>query len=283
MFTKKVVIFAVGSMFAAGATLASNVSFGQRAARWIAQNMDFIGPISGLVNAVVRAPDANRNNPVLSFQIDRSGSSPDNFRVGNPLQIAAYDAKYGVTQAAMSGTIDNSRSVVAQSGGQNTGGSLVSSGGGAIQFSGQVGDNQSNLNALAKSFLRDAKGVDNTDLLALLNSKGGAAGDFSTINIPSIVGNSLDKNSAADIPQILAAATNGDPLVSGSATGGQDASQNGGQNTDAGTTTPKPQGAATTNPVTAKVPLPGAAALLLIGLFGMLAGNRTRSSRRSIK
>ena len=285
MFTKKVILFAVGSMFVAGATLASNVSFGQRAARWIAQNMDFIGPISGLVNAVVRAPDANRSHPVLSFQTDRSGSSTDGFRGGNSLQIAAYDAKYGVTQAAMTGTVDNSRSIVQQSGAQNTGGSLMSPGGGAVQFNGQVGDNQSNLNALAKSFLRDAKGVDSSDLLALLNSKGGSAGDFSTINIPSIVGNSLDKNSAADIPQILAAATNGDPLVSGAATNGQDNAQNGGTgtNTAAGTTAAKPQSAATNNPVSAKVPLPGVAGLLLIGLFSMVAGARTRANRHKAK
>lgn len=285
MFTKKVILFAVASMFAAGATLASNVSFGQRAARWIAQNMDFIGPISGLVNAVVRAPDANRNNPVLSFQTDRSGSSSDGFRAGNALQIAAYDAKYGVTQAAMSGTVDNSRSIAVQAGTQNTGGSLMSPGGGAIQFNGQVGDNQSNLNALAKSFLRDAKGIDSSDLLALLNSKGGSAGDFSTINIPSIVGSSLDKNSAADIPQILAAATNGDPLVAGAATNGQDNAQNGGAGATAaaGTTAAKPQSAATDNPASAKVPLPGAAGLLLIGLFSMVAGARTRTNRRNVK
>ena len=280
MFTKKVIIFAVGSMFAAGATLASNVSFGQRAARWIAQNMDFIGPISGLVNAVVRAPDANRNNPVLSFQTERSGSTVGNFRTGNALQVAAYDAKYGVTQAAMSGTIDNSRSVVAQSNGQNTAGSLMSSGGEAIQFGGQVGDNQSNLNALAKSFLRDAKSTDSSDLLAMLNSKGGQVGDFSVINVPAIVSNSLDKNSAADIPPIPVAGTNVDPVLPGSAAGDQANGQNGA----AGTTAPKPQATSiASNTATAKVPLPGVAGLLLIGLFSMVAGSRSRSSRRFVK
>ena len=274
MFTKKVILFAVGSMFAAGATLASNVSFGQRAARWIADNLDFVGPISGLVNAVVRAPESNRNNPVMAFQTDRSGSSADNFRGSNPLQIAAYDTRYGVSQAALSGTIDNSRAiVVSQVGGQNTGGTLMSSGG-AVQFGGQVGDNQSNLNALAKSFLRDAKGVDNSELWSLLNSKGGSAGNFSTINVPSIADNA--GSSAADIPQILAAATNGDPVTSGSsATGGQNAGQTPGAN---GTTATgaKPQSANANDPAPSKVPLPSVLGLLVVGLISMAAGIRSK-------
>ena len=273
MFTKKVILFAAGSMFAAGATLASNVSFGQRAVRWIADNMDFIGPISGLVNAVVRAPESNRNNPVMSFQTDKSSGSLDNFRAGNALQVAAYDARYGVTQAALSGTIDNSRSIVAQSSNQNTAGTLMS-GGGAVQFGGQVGDNQSNLNALAKSFLRDAKGIDNSELWALLNSKGGSSGDFTTINVPSIAGNTLDKNSAsAEIPQILAAATNGDPLASGTSTGGQAATGNGTAATAATATT---QANAATTPGPSKVPLPGVLGLLMIGLASMVVGARAR-------
>jgi PEP-CTERM motif len=50
----KIVFFAAASLVATGMTLASNVSFGQRAGKALADMFDIMGPVSGLVAGIVR-------------------------------------------------------------------------------------------------------------------------------------------------------------------------------------------------------------------------------------
>jgi hypothetical protein len=53
----KIVFFAAASLVATGMTLASNVSFGQRAGKALADMFDIMGPVSGLVAGIVRPSD----------------------------------------------------------------------------------------------------------------------------------------------------------------------------------------------------------------------------------
>jgi hypothetical protein len=263
MVSKKFVFFAVGSMFVAGATLASNVSFGQRAARWVSQNMDFMGPVSGLVHAVVRSADFGRNNPVLSFQVQGEPSVGSALRAGQATEIAAYRGQYGSYSATGA---DNSGGYVGQLAGDRTSerqaANALLGGGAATLFQGIVGDNDSAINRLAKDFLRKGSLADEKDLWSILNGGGaGAVKQVGEINAFSIGGTTASGPSSAtsDIPMILAAATNGDSLVSSTAVVGSAM--------ESQQLTPvKPNATATTQRV-GEVPAPGSLILLAAGLL----------------
>jgi hypothetical protein len=263
MVSKKFVFFAVGSMFVAGATLASNVSFGQRAARWVSQNMDFMGPVSGLVHAVVRSADFGRNNPVLSFQVQGEPSVGSALRAGQATEIAAYRGQYGSYSATGA---DNTGGYVGQLAGDRTSerqaANALLAGGAATLFQGIVGDNDSAINRLAKDFLRKGSLSDEKDLLSMLNGAGAVkqVGEINAFSIGSTTA-SGPSSATSDIPMILAAATNGDSLVSSTAVVGtaMESQQ---------LTPTKPNAAATTQRV-GEVPAPGSLILLAAGLLAI--------------
>jgi hypothetical protein len=220
MVSKKFVFFAVSSMFVAGATLASNVSFGQRAARWVSQNMDFMGPVSGLVHAVVRSADFGRQNTVLSFQVQGESSVGSALRAGQATEIAAYRGQYG-NYSATGGT-DSSGGYAGQLAGdrlsERQAANALLGGGSASRFQGIVGENDSALNRLAKDFLRKGSLADEKDLWNILNGAGATkqVGDITAFSVGGTTANS-PSTASSDIPMILAAATNGDSLVSSTA------------------------------------------------------------------
>jgi hypothetical protein len=63
----RIAFFAAASLIATGMTLASNVSFGQRAGKILADAFDFIGPISSLVSGIVRPMESNPTRTVGSY------------------------------------------------------------------------------------------------------------------------------------------------------------------------------------------------------------------------
>jgi hypothetical protein len=75
----RIAFFAAASLIATGMTLASNVSFGQRAGKFLAEAFEFMGPISSLVSGIVRPMEANQTRTVgdygQSFMIDTVSTS----------------------------------------------------------------------------------------------------------------------------------------------------------------------------------------------------------------
>ncbi len=72
---KSVVIFAAVSMTVAGVTLASNVSLGKRAGAMLAEVFEFVGPMSGLINALVKPNDPPAKRAIVSFEPESPVSS----------------------------------------------------------------------------------------------------------------------------------------------------------------------------------------------------------------
>ncbi len=65
---KALVLFAASSMLAAGVSLASNVSFGQKLAAFLSEAFEFVGPVSGLVHALVKHNDAPKTPVIPNFE-----------------------------------------------------------------------------------------------------------------------------------------------------------------------------------------------------------------------
>jgi hypothetical protein len=71
----RIAFFTAASLVAMGMALASNVSFGQRAGKFIADTLDFMGPVSGLVAGIVRPSDNSQVKPVGNYASDFSFDS----------------------------------------------------------------------------------------------------------------------------------------------------------------------------------------------------------------
>ncbi len=257
MISKKIALFAIGSMFAAGATLASNVTFGQRAVRWVAESFDFVGPM-GAALGVVRAPEYDRKAPIMGFQVGSAAGGSVMASSGQPLEIAAYDPKYGLSRQALAVRALNDQGKAVGTDGASTESNINLAG--KIRFSNIVGDNASSINNLAKSFLRNGSLVDEKDVLNLSRSidpvKGGFTGAIGGLNPIS--------TDSSDVISILAAATNGNPLVSGGVTG----------QTNTANQTVTPSTAVPTAPATGTVPVPGVLGLMAIGLAAWVSSRR---------
>jgi hypothetical protein len=63
----RIAFFAAASLIATGMTLASNVSFGQRAGKILAEAFEFMGPISSLVSGIVRPMEANQARTIGDY------------------------------------------------------------------------------------------------------------------------------------------------------------------------------------------------------------------------
>jgi hypothetical protein len=72
---KALVIFTATSMFATGISLASNISFGHKMAAFLSDSFEFVGPMSGLVKALVKHTDAPKARVIPNFQDGMSSPS----------------------------------------------------------------------------------------------------------------------------------------------------------------------------------------------------------------
>jgi hypothetical protein len=88
----RIAFFAAASLIATGMTLASNVSFGQRAGKFLADAFEFMGPISSLVSGIVRPMETNPTRTVGTYGreigIDTVSESVRNQpMVGSPMVV----------------------------------------------------------------------------------------------------------------------------------------------------------------------------------------------------
>ena len=81
---KALVIFTASSMFATGISLASNISFGHKMAAFLSDTFEFVGPMSGLVKALVKHTDVPKARVIPNFQDGMSSPSQS----GNPGQAS---------------------------------------------------------------------------------------------------------------------------------------------------------------------------------------------------
>jgi hypothetical protein len=89
----RIAFFAAASLIATGMTLASNVSFGQRAGKLLADAFEFMGPISSLVSGIVRPMESNPTRTVGTYGreigIDTVSESIRNQpMVGSPMVVS---------------------------------------------------------------------------------------------------------------------------------------------------------------------------------------------------
>ena len=87
---KSLVFFTAASMLAAGVSLASNISFGQRMSAMMASAFDFIGPVSGFMHNLVKPADQPKARQITQFQDGmKAGSS------GSSASISIEPAQLG--------------------------------------------------------------------------------------------------------------------------------------------------------------------------------------------
>jgi hypothetical protein len=115
----RIAFFTAASLIAMGMALASNVSFGQRAGKLIADTLDFMGPVSGLVAGIVRPSDNSQARPIGNYANDFSFDSTSRgmrvqameptLMIGNSSQGAFQSQgvfQEGSSQSRKSGTYD---------------------------------------------------------------------------------------------------------------------------------------------------------------------------------
>jgi hypothetical protein len=66
----RIAFFAAASLVATGMTLASNVSFGQRAGKFLADALDVMGPISSLMSGIVKPNLDKQARPTGDYALD---------------------------------------------------------------------------------------------------------------------------------------------------------------------------------------------------------------------
>jgi hypothetical protein len=271
MANKKLIFFATCSMVVSGLTLASNVTLADKLGRFIADAFQFEGPISGLVQALVRSQDQNGDKPVISFQVQ------------------------GVREVAVDGSA--AAAVVIPMTGPNAAPSSVAAAGGAGDMvqrrevpktggpTGQpliaVGPGNNSEVFIPKQ--RVLKGMGNGDVTATLvgdrpdgptgnlkfNAVGNPLGGAGAVEIPA-----FGVSAQAEVQMVLAAVTNGD-VIGGVAVA--EATDDPGATAQAITEQAVQPSVRTTNAV-AGVPVPASALLIALG-FGVFVARRSLKSR----
>jgi hypothetical protein len=163
----RIAFFTAASLIAMGMALASNVSFGQRAGKLIADTLDFMGPVSGLVAGIVRPSDNSQVRPIGNYANDyvldstsrgmRVQAMEPTLMIGNSSQGVFQE---GSSQSRKSGNYDiqpGGPNVPASIGGGNAFGKLPSA---------------SLLDALAKG-APNALTKERDDVWAFMNSRPG--------------------------------------------------------------------------------------------------------------
>jgi hypothetical protein len=159
---KTLVIFAASSMLATGVSLAANVSFGQRLAGYWSEAFEFMGPISGLVHALVKPNDKPKARVQTNFQEGLStpahGLSSAQVTTG-PGRASALTAQ-AAHQAQESGSADSSRYALNLAAIQGGSSLTAHSGHGISQAISDSGDNRllSQMGKSMRSSLSDIAG-----------------------------------------------------------------------------------------------------------------------------
>jgi hypothetical protein len=103
MANKKIIFFATCSMVATGFALASNVSLADKVGKFLSSTFQFEGPISGLVNALVRSQEEAGERPVISFQIPGKGQEAQTGSVAASAMLPPLGQLGAVSKAALNG------------------------------------------------------------------------------------------------------------------------------------------------------------------------------------
>ncbi len=290
---KALVIFAASSMLATGVSLASNVSFGQKLAAFLSEAFEFVGPVSGLVHALVKHNDAPKTPVIPNFEdglsIPKSlaNSGPQGGAAGS-LRVAELvrSPSLSVTQyeSAKSSKFIGSDSYAILSPHSIAGNSNRMDAGSVARAITENGENtvlanlgkslqgrfqDSSLTAASQdvwSNLMSKPGLEPTKL-ALVTERSNKQEDSGAKIAQSLTVQGLTLNAASTAANILNEAI---------ASQGTSAEDNGGQATASQITPTVLAQVATTSPSTSKVPTPGGLPLFLIGIALMgLAKLRT--------
>jgi hypothetical protein len=284
---KSFAIFAAVSMTAAGVTLASNVTLSKRAGELVADLFEFVGPVSGLIGALVKPNDPPAQKIIVSFEPESpvSGSLPlANNRVrspkgASPFELPLWQSMASANTALFSDPTKTADAVRKPSGSATESVQVLAEGPSVSPITiatgnapGSASENAERL-ALLDTVLKSvaaggpASLQKSDDVWAFMTSRPGAVD--SGLGMLAMNGQRVSKEIVGEvaIPSMPANGFSG-AANSPAGTAGSGGSPNGA----APATTP----ATTTTSTTGKVPLPGTLALLAVGLAGALLGARSR-------
>jgi hypothetical protein len=315
---KSVVIFAAVSMTVAGVTLASNVSLGKRAGAMLAEVFEFVGPVSGLINALVKPNDPPAKRAIVSFEPESpvSGSlalsnSAVRGKSASPFELPLWQSMSAANTALFN---DPSRSVESGSRSKESTAresvqvlaegpavspiTLAASGqsGNAIQTAEKLALMDNVLKSLTGggpaslqktddvwAFMTQRPSALDSSVGALAaNSERASKESVGQVTIPSLAANGLTTSTSAlsgpDAGQILSKASEAASVSSGSA--GSSTSGSASTGSSGSQAGSQPDNAQTTanKSSVAKVPLPGTLALILLGMGAVGLGAYQRRS-----
>jgi hypothetical protein len=281
---KALVIFAASSMLATGVSLASNVSFGQKMAAFLSEAFEFVGPVSGLVHALVKHNDAPKTPVIPNFEAGLS--APKSLGNGGPLgntagslrtaelvkspslSVAQYESVIPSKAFGSDSYADLSRhSFVGNSNRLDAGSvarAITESGENTVlanlgkSLQGRFQD--SSMTAASQdvwSSLMSKPGLEPTKL-ALVTERSNKQEDAGAKIAQSVTSQGLTQNAASTAANILNEAN---------AAQGTSVAGSGGQTTASQITPTVLAQATVTSPNSSKVPAPGGLPLMLIGIF----------------
>ena len=109
----KIAFFLASSLIATGMTLASNVTFGQRAGRFLADAFEFVGPVSGLFSSIVKSGGDRVVRESLDFTPD---SLRTGFQTSSTSRGSSYDQNTALIGSASSGFISSANAAAGAGG-----------------------------------------------------------------------------------------------------------------------------------------------------------------------
>jgi hypothetical protein len=281
---KALVIFAASSMFATGVSLASNVSFGQKMAAFLSEAFEFVGPVSGLVHALVKHNDAPKTPVIPNFEAGLSapkslsnggpqGNTAGSLRIAELVKSPSFSVTQyeSVTPAKAVGSdsyadlsrlsfVGNSNRLdagsvaraITESGENKVLANLGKSLQGRFQDSNIIAGSQDVWSSLmSKPSLEPTK-------IALVTERSNKQEDAGAKIAQSVTSQGLIQNAASTAANILNEAN---------AAQGTSVAGSGGQTTASQITPTVLAQVTTTPPNSSKVPAPGGLPLMLIGIF----------------